>query len=88
MRIVFAALFLIALFILLLQVVPPAAYLPLYLLFTVVGIAYFLRERRRLAERRQTLEEELEQHEQAQIDWAARLSERFGPPGVIAEEEE
>lgn len=51
---------LVLLFYLLVQIVPEGLLLPLYCLFTVAGMAFALRERRKIGARRGALERELE----------------------------
>ena len=86
MRIILVSVLLIGLFILLLQVVPPALFIPLYCLFSLAGIGYALWERRGIHARRTLLEEEYRaKRENARLRSLLQSSSRRWERVLIAE---
>ena len=62
MRLIVLLLFWLALFGLLLRILPQVWGIPLYVLFLAIALLYLARERRHIAARRRSLQDELEEN--------------------------
>lgn len=77
MRLIVLLVFWMALFGLLLHLLPQVWGIPLYLLFLILALLYLARERRRIAGRRRTLQDELDMNQRELAD-RLRRSRRKG----------
>lgn len=78
LRLIAGLVLLVAFFAVLARLLPPAWAVPLYVLFLVITVAFTLRERRRLSERRDELKRDLQKE---RLSWGreqARLRDRPG----------
>lgn len=76
MRLIVGLVLLVAAFAILARLLPPAWAIPLYVLFLVITVAFTLRERRRISERREELKRDLQKE---RLSWGreqARLQNR------------
>ena len=77
MRLIVGLVLLVAAFAVLARLLPSAWAVPLYVLFLVITVAFTLRERRRIAERRDELKRDLQKE---RLSWGreqARLQNRL-----------
>lgn len=76
MRLIVGLVLLIAVFAVLARLLPSAWAIPLYVLFLVITVVFTLRERRRIAERRDELKRDLQKERLAWGREQARLQNR------------
>lgn len=76
LRLIMGLVLLIALFAVFARLLPPAWAVPLYLLFLVVTVAFTMRERRRLSQRRDELKRDLLKERHSWDKEQARLRDR------------